>query len=105
MANGRLGAYWVQQPQSRIVSTDEFWERSCHSAFVRLDKHRGAIGNEVFYVTTPPEDVPGFIEGKMDEIGDLLGKPRACSRGRHRFEEKRAPFGICMRCFQIMREF
>ena len=55
------------------VSLDEFWDKLGDPRTVRLDKLRCAIGNEIYETEIAPEDVPGFIEGKIDHILELLG--------------------------------
>ena len=59
----------------KVITTLGFWELMCTTQFVRLSYHRGKVADDYYYVEQPPEDVPGFIEGKIDETVELV-KPR-----------------------------
>lgn len=62
--------------EHRLCSTQEFWEAMCGSGFVRLSKHRGANRNVIYLVTTPPEELPGFMENQVAATLNLLAPPK-----------------------------
>lgn len=55
------------------VSPDEFWNKLCDPRCVRVDRTHCVVGTEFYDTDVAPEDVPGFIEGKINLVLDLLG--------------------------------
>ena len=49
-------------------TTEEFWDYMCSVRFYRIDKNYGAIGDKIYHVEIPPEDVDGFIENVVTSI-------------------------------------
>ena len=64
-AEGASGAF--------TLSTSEFWDRMCSPAFVRLSPNIGVIENAWYFTETPPEMVPGFLEGATRDTKQALG--------------------------------
>lgn len=58
-----------------IKETDEFWEEMCKVGFARIGLHIGINGDRMFMVDVAPEEVPGFIESKIERVQQLLGDP------------------------------
>jgi len=50
----------------KIVTTDDFWELMCESRFVRLSSKLGMVRDDIIYTNNPPEQVTGFMEGKLE---------------------------------------
>ena len=61
--------------ESKIVSTNDFWEAMCDPRFIRTRLHQGRIGGVSWYtveVGEAPEEVEGFIAGKICQVVRLL---------------------------------
>ena len=59
--------------ETKIVSTDEFWEVMSDFRFVRLTELQGRIGNTLYICTQPPEKVCGFLSKKIKGTLKHLG--------------------------------
>jgi len=63
-----------------LLTTDEFWKAMCSPKFVRLSLLSGAIEGVTYTCELAPEQVPGFLEQKIDDIHGLRGlKPLPCT--------------------------
>jgi hypothetical protein len=64
----------MSQSNNRLitVTTDEFWNKMCEIKFVRLSLRFGAIGNDIFFVSNPPEHADKFEENIISKIAKLL---------------------------------
>lgn len=59
--------------RSEIVSVEEFWEMMCKPGFIRTGRLCGRIGETVYLTFEAPEEIHGFIEQHMPDVGRLLG--------------------------------
>lgn len=55
-----------------LLTTEEFWDVMCNPHSFRLSRFSIARYGVVYFTTKPPEDVPGFLESKIDLIYDRL---------------------------------
>lgn len=55
-----------------VVDVETFFDAMQSPAFVRIGPHVGCLGGKIIETLTPPEEVPGFLEGKAEAIRDLL---------------------------------
>ncbi len=49
-------------------TTAQFWEAMEHPGFVRISLHEGANARNRYTCEVAPEEVPGFLERKVDSI-------------------------------------
>lgn len=62
--------------EHRLCSTQEFWEAMNSRSFIRLSKHRGVDEDTTYLVSTPPEELPGFMENQIAATLNLLAPPK-----------------------------
>ena len=61
-----------QSNEIKFVNTDEFWELMCNSGFYRLSINQGALHGVIYYTDSPPENVKGFLQNKIEVINECL---------------------------------
>lgn len=52
----------------KFLSTEQFWDAMCDLRFYRISRYQGAIGADILLTDKPPEEIPGFIESKLDAV-------------------------------------
>lgn len=55
------------------LNIDEFWDKLCNPRCVRVGRTRCVIGMESYETDVAPEDIPGFVEGKIELTLGYLG--------------------------------
>lgn len=58
--------------EAHLLGTKDFWQQMCRSGFVRLSLGCGVNGRDLFFVTIPPEHVPGFRTRVISDISNAL---------------------------------
>lgn len=48
------------------VDLDKFWDMMCHPSFVRTGLHYGIFKGRYVSTCLAPEEIEGFIEGKIN---------------------------------------
>jgi len=55
------------------LTTEEFWDTMCKPKFVRLSLLSGVIENTIYTCLVAPEQTPGFMQKKINDVMALLG--------------------------------
>jgi len=75
------------------ITTEEFWDKMLQPGITRKSEYelvmKDDIAEHVYRTDTPPEDVEGFLEGKLEEA-----KNSGAEASDYRCKECRSNFGI-----------